>query len=230
MRRQIRGRKKVSGTAERPRLVVTRSTKHITVQVVDDLVGKTLASASTMEADLRSLDGDKTAKAKRVGELVAERAKAAGVESRGLRPRRQQVPRPGRGPGRRRPRRRADVLMRQQTDIRERRTDERSPARTAGGGDGRVAAAATVVAARRPTRASTSSGSSRSTVSPRSSRVVVASASPPWSSSVTATAWSASATARPRRCPRRSPRVSRRRRRLLPRPPHPGHHPAPGPG
>ena len=61
--------------------MVTRSTKHITVQVVDDLVGKTLASASTMEADLRSLDGDKTAKATRVGELVAERAKAEGVES-----------------------------------------------------------------------------------------------------------------------------------------------------
>ena len=79
-RRQIRGRKKVSGTQERPRLVVTRSSKHITVQVVDDLVGKTLASASSMEADLRSLDGDKTAKAKRVGELVAERAKSAGVE------------------------------------------------------------------------------------------------------------------------------------------------------
>ena len=60
--------------------MVTRTTKHITVQVVDDLVGKTLASASTMESDLRSLDGDKTAKAKRVGELVAERAKAAGVD------------------------------------------------------------------------------------------------------------------------------------------------------
>ncbi len=80
MRRQVRGRKKVSGTSERPRLVVTRTTKHITVQVVDDLVGKTIASASSMEADLRSLDGDKTAKAKRVGELVAERAKAAGVD------------------------------------------------------------------------------------------------------------------------------------------------------
>jgi len=80
MRRQIRGRKKVAGTSARPRLVVTRSTKHITVQVVDDLVGKTLASASSMEADLRTLDGDKTAKAKRVGELVAERAKAAGVD------------------------------------------------------------------------------------------------------------------------------------------------------
>jgi len=81
LRRQIRGRKRVSGTPERPRLVVTRSTKHITVQVVDDLEGKTLAYASTMESDLRSLDGDKTAKAKRVGELVAERAKGVGVET-----------------------------------------------------------------------------------------------------------------------------------------------------
>ncbi|WP_134738163.1 50S ribosomal protein L18 [Nocardioides sp. 503] len=80
LRRQVRGRKRISGTAERPRLVVTRSTKHITVQVVDDLVGKTLAYASTMEGDLRSFDGDKTAKAKKVGELVAERAKAAGVD------------------------------------------------------------------------------------------------------------------------------------------------------
>jgi large subunit ribosomal protein L18 len=81
LRRQVRGRKKITGTAERPRLVVTRSSKHITAQVVDDLVGKTLVSASTIEADLRTAEGDKTAKAKRVGELVAERAKAAGVES-----------------------------------------------------------------------------------------------------------------------------------------------------
>ena len=80
LRRQVRGRKKLNGTAERPRLVVTRSSKHISVQVVDDLVGKTLASASTMEADLRGFDGDKTAKAKKVGELVAERAKSAGVD------------------------------------------------------------------------------------------------------------------------------------------------------
>jgi large subunit ribosomal protein L18 len=80
LRRQVRGRKKVSGTAERPRLVVTRSSKHISVQVVDDLVGRTLASASTMEADVRSVDGDKSAKARRVGALVAERAKAAGVD------------------------------------------------------------------------------------------------------------------------------------------------------
>jgi len=81
LQRQVRGRKKIAGTSERPRLVVTRSSKHISVQVVDDLVGKTLVSASTMEADLRTLDGDKTAKAKKVGELVAERAKGAGIES-----------------------------------------------------------------------------------------------------------------------------------------------------
>ena len=80
LRRQLRGRKKISGTAERPRLVVTRSAKHIGVQVVDDLVGHTLASASSMEAELRALEGDKTAKARRVGELVAERARAAGIE------------------------------------------------------------------------------------------------------------------------------------------------------
>jgi large subunit ribosomal protein L18 len=62
-------------------MVVTRSAKHITVQVVDDVVGKTLVSASTMEADVRSVEGDKSAKAKRVGELVAERAKSQGLES-----------------------------------------------------------------------------------------------------------------------------------------------------
>lgn len=78
-RRQIRGRKKIQGSAERPRLVVTRSSKHIVAQVVNDLEGHTLASASTMEADLRSFEGDKTAKAKKVGELLADRAKAAGV-------------------------------------------------------------------------------------------------------------------------------------------------------
>ena len=80
LRRQVRGRKKIAGTADKPRLVVTRSSKHIRAQVVDDLAGRTLASASTMEADLRGFEGDKTAKAKKVGELVAERAKAAGVE------------------------------------------------------------------------------------------------------------------------------------------------------
>ena len=79
LRRQVRGRKRVSGTAERPRLVVTKSAKHLSVQVVDDLQGATLAYASTMEADVRAAEGDKTAKAKKVGELVAERAKAAGI-------------------------------------------------------------------------------------------------------------------------------------------------------
>ena len=78
-RRHARLRKKVVGTEARPRLVVTRSARHVFVQVVDDSKGHTLASASTMETDLRGLDGDKTAKARKVGELVAERAKAAGV-------------------------------------------------------------------------------------------------------------------------------------------------------
>jgi len=81
LRRQVRGRKKLNGTAERPRLVVTRSARHVFVQVVDDTKGHTLASASTLEADLRALDGDKTAKARKVGELVAERAKSAGIDS-----------------------------------------------------------------------------------------------------------------------------------------------------
>jgi large subunit ribosomal protein L18 len=79
-RRHLRVRKRIAGTTERPRLVVTRSSRHMVAQVVDDTRGYTLASASTMEADLRSLDGDKTAKARRVGELLAERARAAGVE------------------------------------------------------------------------------------------------------------------------------------------------------
>ncbi len=81
LRRQVRGRKRVSGTAERPRLVVTKSSKHLSAQVVDDLQGATLAYASTMEADVRGADGDKTAKAVKVGELVAERAKAAGIDA-----------------------------------------------------------------------------------------------------------------------------------------------------
>ena len=81
LHRQVRGRKKIAGTAVRPRLVVSRSTRHLFVQVVDDTVGKTVASASTMEADLRAFDGDKTAKAKKVGELVAARAKDAGIEA-----------------------------------------------------------------------------------------------------------------------------------------------------
>ncbi|MGD9606299.1 MAG: 50S ribosomal protein L18 [Leucobacter sp.] len=81
IRRHARLRKKIVGTAARPRLVVTRSSRHVFVQVIDDAQGHTLASASTMEADLRGFDGDKTAKARRVGELVAERAKSAGIEA-----------------------------------------------------------------------------------------------------------------------------------------------------
>lgn len=80
-RRHARLRKKLAGTAERPRLVVTRSARHVFVQVVDDTKGQTVASASTLEADLRSFDGDKTAKARKVGELVAERAKKAGIDT-----------------------------------------------------------------------------------------------------------------------------------------------------
>lgn len=80
-RRHFRLRKKISGTTARPRLVVTRSARHMVAQIVDDTVGKTLASASTLEADIRALDGDKTAKATKVGELVAERAKAVGVDT-----------------------------------------------------------------------------------------------------------------------------------------------------
>jgi large subunit ribosomal protein L18 len=80
-RRQLRGRKKIQGSPERPRLVVTRSSRHVFAQVVDDSNGKTVAWASTMEADIRASAGDKSEKARRVGELVAERAKAAGVGS-----------------------------------------------------------------------------------------------------------------------------------------------------
>jgi len=80
-RRHFRLRKKVSGTDQRPRLVVKRSSRHIAVQVIDDLAGRTLVSASTLEADVRSVDGDKKAKAAKVGELVAARAKNAGISA-----------------------------------------------------------------------------------------------------------------------------------------------------
>ncbi|MEU8071712.1 MULTISPECIES: 50S ribosomal protein L18 [unclassified Micromonospora] len=78
-RRHFRVRKNVSGTADRPRLVVTRSLRHMVAQVVDDTKGHTLASASTMDASLRGAEGDKSALAGKVGALLAERAKAAGV-------------------------------------------------------------------------------------------------------------------------------------------------------
>jgi large subunit ribosomal protein L18 len=79
IRRHIRVRKHISGTTSRPRLVVNRSAKHIFVQIVDDTVGRTLASASTLDSSIRTAEGDKTAKAKLVGALVAERAKTAGI-------------------------------------------------------------------------------------------------------------------------------------------------------
>ncbi|MBM7076876.1 MULTISPECIES: 50S ribosomal protein L18 [Micromonospora] len=78
-RRHFRVRKNVSGTAERPRLVVTRSLRHMVAQIVDDTKGHTLASASTLDASLRGAEGDKSALAGKVGSLLAERAKAAGV-------------------------------------------------------------------------------------------------------------------------------------------------------
>ena len=81
LRRQVRVRKKVFGAPERPRLVVTRSARHISAQVIDDTQGRTLAYASTMEADLRAATGDKSEKAKQVGDLIAQRAKALGIES-----------------------------------------------------------------------------------------------------------------------------------------------------
>ena len=80
LRRQARGRKKIAGSPERPRLVVTRSSRRLFVQVIDDTEGRTLASASTLEADVRKTTGDKTEVAKKVGTLIADRAKAAGVD------------------------------------------------------------------------------------------------------------------------------------------------------
>jgi large subunit ribosomal protein L18 len=80
-RRHLRVRKKITGSAARPRLVVTRSARHMVAQLVDDTAGSTLVSASTLEAPVRGADGDKTAKAKQVGALLAERATAAGITS-----------------------------------------------------------------------------------------------------------------------------------------------------
>jgi len=78
-KRHFRIRKKISGTASRPRLVVSRSTRHIVAQVIDDGIGHTVAAASSLEQGVRSFEGDKKAKATKVGELVAARAKEAGV-------------------------------------------------------------------------------------------------------------------------------------------------------
>jgi len=81
LRRHNRLRKKVAGTAERPRLVVNRSSRHIHVQLVNDDNGTTMAAASSIEADVRAVEGDKKAHSVRVGQLIAERAKAAGIEA-----------------------------------------------------------------------------------------------------------------------------------------------------
>lgn len=81
LRRHTRLRKKLSGTAERPRLVVHRSARHIHVQLVNDLNGTTVAAASSIEADVRGVPGDKKARSVRVGQLIAERAKAAGIDT-----------------------------------------------------------------------------------------------------------------------------------------------------
>jgi large subunit ribosomal protein L18 len=80
-RRHLRVRKRITGSAVRPRLVVTRSSRHLFAQLVDDTVGATLVSASTLESAVRDSDGDKTAKAKQVGALLAERARAAGISA-----------------------------------------------------------------------------------------------------------------------------------------------------
>ena len=109
-RRHRRVRKKVTGTAERPRLAVFRSSKHIYVQAIDDLAGRTLVSASTMEADARGGATATVEAAKKVGKLVGERAQGRRYHHRRVRSRRLQVPRPGRGGRRRRPRSRVDSL------------------------------------------------------------------------------------------------------------------------
>ncbi|MFV0496122.1 50S ribosomal protein L18 [Mycobacterium sp.] len=81
LRRHARLRKKISGTTERPRLVVNRSARHIHVQLVNDRDGTTVAAASSIEADVRGVGGDKKARSVRVGQLIAERAKAAGIDT-----------------------------------------------------------------------------------------------------------------------------------------------------
>jgi large subunit ribosomal protein L18 len=81
VRRHLRVRKKVTGSASRPRLVVNRSARHMFAQIIDDSAGRTLAAASTLDAPIRTAEGDKTAKARQVGELLAQRAKDKGIES-----------------------------------------------------------------------------------------------------------------------------------------------------
>ena len=78
-RRHFRIRKSVFGTQARPRLVVTRSLRHIVAQIVDDTTGRTLVSASTLDASIRTVEGAKSDLSRKVGALLADRAKAAGV-------------------------------------------------------------------------------------------------------------------------------------------------------
>ena len=80
-RRHVRVRKKVTGSASRPRLAVHRSARHIFAQLIDDSAGHTLASASTLEASIRDVTGDKKARAHQVGQLLASRAKEAGISA-----------------------------------------------------------------------------------------------------------------------------------------------------
>ena len=77
--RHFRIRKNLRGTAEVPRLVVHRSSRHMHVQIIDDIAGRTLAAASSIEAGVRAVEGDKKARGAKVGELIAERAKKAGI-------------------------------------------------------------------------------------------------------------------------------------------------------
>ncbi len=85
LRRHLRVRKKVTGTPARPRLVVTRSARHMLAQLVDDSVGRTIVAASTLDPAIRTVTGeergDKKAQAAKVGTLMAERAQAAGVRA-----------------------------------------------------------------------------------------------------------------------------------------------------
>lgn len=78
-RRHARIRKRINGTAELPRLVVTRSNRHMVAQIVDDIVGKTLVSESTLMSDFADFQGTKTEAAKQVGLLIAKKAQEAGI-------------------------------------------------------------------------------------------------------------------------------------------------------